>query len=128
MHSLPGHVGVYRLERRQASSLLAAPVTLPGFERQNVRAGTRLACLNLRSFQMKRITCFSAVVVLLLLGVSGPAQTTAGSNEQQLLALVKEVQVQQAQIASNQTKIEAKVAEVAEAVRVARVFASRGGK
>jgi hypothetical protein len=77
---------------------------------------------------MKRITCFSAVVILLLLGVSGPAQTPAGSNEQQLLALVKEVQTQQAQIASNQTKIEAKVAEVAEAVRVARIFAGRGGK
>jgi len=78
---------------------------------------------------MKRITCFSAVVILLLLlGVSGPAQTPVGSNEQQLLVLVKEVQTQQAQIASNQAKIEAKVAEVAEAVRVARIFAGRGGK
>jgi hypothetical protein len=82
----------------------------------------------LRRFQMKRITCFSAVVILLWLSVSGPAQTPPASNEQQLLALTKEVQAQQAQIASNQAKIEAKVAEVAEAVRVARVFASRGGK
>ena len=50
------------------------------------------------------------------------------TNEQRLLALVKEIQAQQAQIASNQTKIEGKVAEVAEAVRVARIFAGRGGK
>ena len=54
---------------------------------------------------------------------SGVAQTP--NNDQQLLALIKEVQTQQAQIADNQSKIDAKLAEVAEAVRVARIYSKR---
>ncbi len=49
------------------------------------------------------------------------------SEAQQLLALVKEVQTQQATIATNQSKIEEKVAVVGEAVRVARIYSSRSG-
>ncbi|MFL6539142.1 MAG: hypothetical protein ACJ8HU_00100 [Chthoniobacterales bacterium] len=41
--------------------------------------------------------------------------------------MIKEIQTQQAQIADNQTKIEQKLVTVTEAVRVARIFASRGG-
>ena len=44
------------------------------------------------------------------------------------MALVQQVQAQQAQIAANQEKIDVKLAEVTEAVRVARIFAGRGGK
>jgi cell division protein FtsL len=77
---------------------------------------------------MKRIISFGAAVIFFFLIASGPAQMPGVTNEQRLLALVKEIQTQQAQIASNQTKIEGKVAEVAEAVRVARIFAGRGGK
>ncbi|HXX41888.1 MAG TPA: hypothetical protein VEI58_06450 [Chthoniobacterales bacterium] len=47
-------------------------------------------------------------------------------SEQQLLALVKEVQTQQTQIADNQAKIDAKLVEVAEAVRLARIYSKRG--
>lgn len=54
------------------------------------------------------------------------AQTPAPP-DQQLLAVIKEIQTQQAQIADNQTKIEQKLVTVTEAVRVARIFASRGG-
>jgi hypothetical protein len=57
---------------------------------------------------------------------SGVAQTP--NNEQQLLALIKEVQTQQAQIADNQAKIDAKLAEVAETIRVARLFVGKIGK
>lgn len=53
------------------------------------------------------------------------AQAPDANAQQQLMAAVKEVQTQQAQIADNQKKIEAKLAEVAEAVRVARLFGGR---
>lgn len=53
------------------------------------------------------------------------AQAPASKDDQELLALIKEVQAQQSQIAENQTKIEAKLAQVAETIRVARIFASR---
>lgn len=58
--------------------------------------------------------------------LDSPAQTPPPNPDaQQLLALLKEVQTQQAQIAANQTKIETKLAEVTETVRVARIFSSR---
>ena len=53
-----------------------------------------------------------------------PAATTP---DPQVIALLKEVQAQQAQLAENQTAIEAKLAVVAEAVRVARIYSSRSG-
>jgi outer membrane lipoprotein-sorting protein len=69
-----------------------------------------------------------AIATLALLVSSGSAQNPAAQSEQRLLALVQEVQAQQSQIASNQDKIDSKVAEVAEAIRLARIFAGRGGK
>ena len=44
------------------------------------------------------------------------------------MALAKEVQVQQTAIAENQTKIDAKLVTIAEALRLARIYASRVGK
>ena len=52
-------------------------------------------------------------------------QAPEAKDDQKLLALVKEVQAQQGQIADNQAKIEAKLAEVGETLRVARIFTSR---
>jgi hypothetical protein len=58
--------------------------------------------------------------------LSSVAQTPDPKDDQEkLLALVKEVQAQQAQIAANQTKIDAKLADLAETLRVARIFSSR---
>lgn len=74
-----------------------------------------------------KFTLSSAIALLLLLATSGSAQGPSANNEQRLLALVKEVQSQQAQIISNQDKVESKLAEVSEAIRVARIFAGRGG-
>ena len=48
--------------------------------------------------------------------------------QQQVAALAKEIQAQQAAIAENQTKIDAKLATIAEALRLARIYASRVGK
>jgi hypothetical protein len=56
------------------------------------------------------------------------AQAPVSKDDQELLTLIKEVQTQQAQIAENQTKIEAKMAELAETIRVARLFAGKAGK
>jgi hypothetical protein len=76
---------------------------------------------------MKKIT-YSGIFALLLLATSGSAQNPAANNDQRLLTLVQQVQGQQAQIVANQDKIDSKLAEVAEAIRVARIFAGRGGK
>ena len=65
---------------------------------------------------------------LFALRVSAPAAEPSKESEreqQQLVALAKEVQAQQAAIAENQTKIDAKMAAVAEALRLARIYSSR---
>ncbi len=54
------------------------------------------------------------------------AQAPGQKEDQTIYQLVKEVQAQQTEIAANQTKIETKLAEVAEAVRIARIYSSRG--
>ena len=72
-------------------------------------------------------------ILFLLLAVSlfgistSPAQAPA-INQRDLESLVQEIRSQQARITENQNKIDAKIAEVTEAIRVARIFAGRGGK
>lgn len=66
------------------------------------------------------ISCLS-FASLSALPAAEPAQ------EQQVAAALKELQAQQAQIAENQAKIEAKLAAIAEAVRMAKIYASRAG-
>lgn len=56
---------------------------------------------------------------------STSAQAPAQKDEQTLLGLIKEVQAQQLEIAANQTKIETKLADLAEAIRIARIYSSR---
>ena len=104
--------------------MLAASVSGP-----DQIAGTRLAFdrNSTSSFEMKT-TVLSVLVGLLLAAGSGSAQNPAAQDEQRLLNLVQEVQAQQAQIAANQEKLDSKLAEVNEAVRLARIFAGRGGK
>ena len=60
-----------------------------------------------------------------LVAVSAGIAQTPDPNEARLLALVKEVQTQQAQLAANQTKIEEKLTAVTEAVRTARIYTKR---
>jgi hypothetical protein len=45
----------------------------------------------------------------------------------QLLKAVTELTQQQAQIADNQTKIDGKIADLGETIRVARIYMSRAG-
>ena len=78
---------------------------------------------------MKRLSSLILLLSLALLvaapGADAPSATQ--QQEQQILAVVKEVQDQQAAIAENQAKIDAKLATIAESLRVARIYSSRGG-
>ena len=53
------------------------------------------------------------------------AQTLDANQEQRLLALIKEVQTQQAQLIENQAKIQEKLAAVTETIRAARIYSKR---
>ena len=83
---------------------------------------------------MKRfpaLTAFCSLTLLVALSVAPAAEAPSASQQQveQVLALAKEVQLQQVAIADNQAKIDAKLATIAESIRVARIFATRtGGK
>jgi hypothetical protein len=73
----------------------------------------------------------SALTAAGLLGFGICASAAEPSKEsereqQQIVALAKEVQGQQAAIADNQTKIDEKIAAIAEALRLARIYSTRG--
>jgi hypothetical protein len=70
----------------------------------------------------------SVIGLLLLLANFACAQTPDSIAHDQLAALIKDVRTQQTQLAANQAKIDEKLAIVAEAVRQARIYASRGGR
>ena len=74
---------------------------------------------------MKR-NLVAVIFSITLIGASAiRGQAPEAGDEKKLLALVKEVQAQQAQIADNQAKIDAKLAEIAETLRLARIFTAR---
>ena len=74
---------------------------------------------------MKRIvTALVLSAVLLTMSFSG-AQTPDAIQEQKLLALIKEVQTQQAQLAENQAKIEEKINKLEETIHDARIYSKR---
>ena len=61
-----------------------------------------------------------------LFGVSfSGAQTPDSNQEQKLLALIKEIQTQQTQLAENQAKIEEKITELEGTLRDARIYSKR---
>jgi hypothetical protein len=59
------------------------------------------------------------------LGAFG-AEPATDRDQQQVAALAKEVQAQQTAIADNQKKIDEKIAAIAEALRMAKIYAGRG--
>jgi hypothetical protein len=68
----------------------------------------------------------SLLLAAIVVGLaSSTAQTPDANQEVKLLALIKEVQTQQAQMAENQKNIEDKLTEIGETVRVARIYAGR---
>jgi len=74
---------------------------------------------------MKTTALSVLLTCIVLRGVD--AADPANALDQQVAAAIKEIQAQQATIAENQTKIDAKLATVGEAVRIARIYSSRGG-
>lgn len=74
---------------------------------------------------MKKLTLLGLVA---LFATSIGAQSPATNDQKQMEALLREVQAQQVQIAENQARIDAKLVTLAEAIRVARIYASRGGR
>jgi hypothetical protein len=75
---------------------------------------------------MKRLLALTAIFSLALL-MAAPAAEAPDASQQQVLTVAKEVQAQQAAIAENQAKMDAKLATIAESLRVARIYATRGG-
>jgi hypothetical protein len=74
---------------------------------------------------MKSFTVIAFFAAVLLTPVI--AQTPNPKDADELNALIKEVQAQQAEIAENQAKIEEKLAMLGETIRQARIYAGRGG-
>jgi len=70
---------------------------------------------------MKRIL-FALLLSIASLSI---AQTPNANQEQKLLALVKDVETQQAQMAENEKKIEEKLAALTETIRTARIYTKR---
>jgi hypothetical protein len=70
---------------------------------------------------MRSLLPFLAIFVAMSVSVR------AEDSNANVLASVRELKAQQAQIADNETKIEAKVADLAERIRTARIFTARTG-
>jgi hypothetical protein len=92
-----------------------------------ISCGIRLATPSIKPdlFLMKRfvaVILFAAALSISSISAQAPVQ----KEDQIAFQLAKDVQAQQVEIAANQTKIEAKLAEIAEAIRIARIFSSRG--
>ncbi len=77
---------------------------------------------------MKRFVFAAAAILACHASTQGQAVPANAQQDQQIIALAKELQVQQAAIAENQAKIEAKLAALAEALRIARIYTSRSGQ
>ena len=76
---------------------------------------------------MKTLSALTTACFLAGLSVVSAAEPAKESerDQQQLVALTKEVQTQQTAMTENQTKINEKVAAIAEALRLAKIYASR---
>jgi hypothetical protein len=74
-------------------------------------------------------TVLFAVCAIITLASSAPAQAPQQTSAQaELAALIKVVRAQQVAMAANQVKIDEKLATLAESIRVARIYSSRGGR
>jgi hypothetical protein len=77
-----------------------------------------------------KITLFALIAALttpFVLLTPARSQSQADELPPQVLSLLNEVQQQQAAIVANQDQIDAKIATIAEEVRLARIFVSRAG-
>ena len=129
MHPWSGH-GISRVNpsRREASSFQAANRSQPPKGAKN-RPGMRFAFDGSnRPPLMKRISVIALLALVLLLLKPAIAQTPTSPKEtDELNALISDVQAQQKEISENQMKIDEKLATLADTLREAKIFSSRGG-
>jgi len=72
---------------------------------------------------------FMLLLCFALFAASSGAQSPPKPDEHhRVQALMKEVQAQQIRLADNQAKIDEKLLTLGEAIRVAKIYASRGGR
>ena len=75
------------------------------------------------------IFCSISLLAGVFVAPAADAPSLTQQQAEQILGVVKEVQVQHLAIAENQGKIDAKLATIAENIRLARIYATRtGGK
>jgi len=74
---------------------------------------------------MNRVLSALALPALLFTISFSSAQTPDANQEQKLLALIKDVQTQQAQMAANQAKIDEKLNDLGDIIRDARTYSKR---
>jgi hypothetical protein len=80
--------------------------------------------------QPKRIILagLGAAIIAGVLGLPHESSGQAAANEQQqFAALVAEVAQQQAKLVDNQKQVEEKLNTIAESLRIAKIYVSRGG-
>ena len=75
---------------------------------------------------MKTLSALIAVCLIGATAFGAEPSKESDRDQQQLAALTKEVQGQQTAIADNQKKIDEKLAAIAEAIRQAKIYSSRG--
>ena len=76
---------------------------------------------------MKHLALALSAALALAASSHAQAPNAQAQQDQQMLAVIRELQTQQTAIAENQAKIDAKLATVTEALRLARIYSSRGG-
>jgi hypothetical protein len=127
MHSRPGHKRILPTARSLGKQFARRTASQRPFCKIDI-ALRNMTCYLERAAHFPMKTFLSVAFIVVLLAAPMAAQAPDAQNEQRLLALLKEVQIQQAQMAENQGKIEAKLADLTETIRVARIFAGRAGK
>jgi chromosome segregation ATPase len=77
---------------------------------------------------MKLTLLFAFCALIMLVSAALAQSPQRDPAQEELTALIKEVRAQQAAVAANQAKINEKLATLAETIRVARIYSSRGGR
>jgi hypothetical protein len=78
--------------------------------------------------KLKTVLGCAALAILFAGGLAPrPSLGQAGGDDPMLNPVIDEITKQQAVIVENQTQIDAKLAVIAEDLRVARIFVGRGG-
>jgi hypothetical protein len=77
---------------------------------------------------MKPMLLFAFCAIITFASLAPAQAPQQGPGQTELAALIKDVRAQQTAMAANQVKINEKLATLAESIRVARIYSSRGGR